>query len=227
MLRRPGLSSQSHGVVNGSTHRGDTPAPTLAAQIVDRISTTSRQSRSGTGENFEQLLLEINRSTASGNATVEHNVNVNCRLIYVVAKAGLEVLLTDDPFANRDLQLLHASTGLTIIYLTIQRTPEALFLDVPDGSAAAIPLFLWLIPKILCFTGVQKLEILQDKLGQVLSIASSAIPSTPYMWPRGGPMPHFLEECVGGTYPKDQPTSRTDISRATCLSRFSRTYASE
>lgn len=199
MIRRPGLSSQSHGVVNGSTHTGDTPAPTLAAQILDRISTTSRQPHSGTGENFEQLLLEIRRSTVSGDATVEHDVNVNCRLIFVVAKAGLEVLLTDDPFANRDVQLLHASVGLTIILLTIQRTPDVLFLDVPDGSAAAIPLFLWLFPKILHFTHMQKFEILQDKLGQILSTASSAVPLTSCLWPRGGPMPHFLEECVGGT----------------------------
>lgn len=198
MLRRPGLSSQSHTVPNGSTHRADTPAPTLAAQIVDRISTTGRQQHPGTGEDFEQLLLEINRSTASGNTTVESNVHVNCRLIYVVAKAGLEVFLTDDPFANWDLQLSHASTGLTIICLTIQRTPDVLFLDVPDGSTTAIPLFLWLIPQILCFTGVPKFETLQDKLGQVLSTALSAVPSTSNQWPKGGPMPHLLEECVGG-----------------------------
>ena len=199
MSRRPGLSSQSHAVVNGSTHRGDSPAPTLAAQIVDRISTTSRQPHPGTGENFEQLLLEINRSNASDNATIENNVNVNCRLLYVVAKAGLEVLLTDDPFAKWELQLSQASTGLTIIQLTIQRTPDVLFLDVPDGSGAAIPLFLWLLPKILCFTGVQKFDILQDKLGQVLSTASAAVPIISNLWPRGGPMPQFLEECAGGT----------------------------
>lgn len=210
MLRRPGLSSQIHGVVNGSTHRGDTPAPTLAAQIVDRISTTGQQAHPGTGENFEQLLLEINRNTGSGDAPVEQDVHVSARLIYVVAKAGLEVLLTDDPFAEWDTQLLHASTGLTIICLTIQRTPDVLFLDVPDGSAAAIPLFMWLIPKILCFTGVQKFEILEDKLGQVLSIASSVVPSTSDLWPRGGPMPHLLEECVAGTYPNQQSTFGTD-----------------
>lgn len=198
MLRRPGLSSEPQGVVNGSWRKDDSPAPTLAAQIVERISTTGRQPHAGTGEDFEQLLLEINRSTASGNTAAEQNFHVNCRLIYVVAKAGLEVLLTDDPFASWDLQLSHASTGLDIICLTIQRTPDVLFLDVPDGSAAPIPLFLWLIPKIICFTAVPKFEILQDMLGQVLSTASSAIPPTSSLWPRGGPMPQFLEECVGG-----------------------------
>ena len=199
MLRRPGLSSQAHDVINGSTYRGgDSPAPTLAAQIVDRISTTIRQPHPGTGENFEQLLQEITKSTASGNPPIENNVHLNCRLLYVVVKAGLEVLLTDDPFAIWDVQLSQASTALTIIYLTIQRTPDVLFLDVPDGSAASLPCFLWLIPKILCFTGVQKFDVLQDKIDQVLLTALSAIPLVSNLWPRGGPLPCFLEECVGG-----------------------------
>ena len=202
MIRRPGLSSQSHDVFNGSKQRGDPPASTLAAQIVDRISTTSREAHSANSANFEQLLLEISRSTASGNVTTELDTQVNCRLVYVVTEAGLGVLLTDDPFANWDLQLSQALKGLTIIELTIKRAPDILFLNIPDEDAPPIPLFIWLFPRILSFTGVQKYEVLQDKLGHVLSTACSATTLTPTFRPRCGPLLQYMHDCVGGTRSK-------------------------
>ncbi len=202
MARRPGSSSQSQIIVNGSGHRGDSPASTLAAQIVNRISTTSRQPHSGTGESFEQLLLEIlasDGSTSPGNSTVETNAHVNCRLVHVVTRAGIEVLLIDDPFSSWDHLLSQASTSLAVIDLTIQRTPDVLYLDFADGSAAGIPLFLWLMPKLLAFIGVQEYGTLQDKLAQILSTALSAKPSSATVWQRSGPMLQYFQECVEGT----------------------------
>ncbi len=197
MIRRSGLNSQLHGFSNAVQQRGNTPASTLAAQIVDRISTTDRQRSSRTTESFEQLLLELNRNAASGNTT-DTDIHVNCRLVYVVAEAGLKVLLEDNPFADQDLQISHASTVLTIIQLTIKRTPQILFLDLHDGSAAGIPLFLWLFPKLLAITGVQKYPTLQDKLAEVLFTLSSAKPVKSTLWPRFGPMFQCLQECTEG-----------------------------
>lgn len=201
MARRPESLSQPHGTSNGVRHQCDPPTSTLAAQIVDRISITSRQPYSG-GESFEQLLLEIlgsDENSLHGNSTIETNVHVNCRLIYVVTRAGLEVLLTEDPFSNWGNLLSQASSSLAVIGLTIQRTPDALYLEYPDDNAKGIPLFLWLLPRIIALVGVQKVGILQERLAETLSTIMSAKSTTATAWPRSGPMPQYRQECVEGS----------------------------
>lgn len=198
MSRRSGLSSQNHGRVDVSGQNGDPPAPTLTAKIVDKISVTRGHPHSGTGDDLVQLFEELSRSSPSGTAAIEINAQVNCKLVYVVTKAALDALDANQPSAKRDVQLSNASTGLSIICLTLRRAPDILFLDVPDGDVPAIPLFIWLLPKMLASMNCQDVPMLQTTLRHVLTTMSSAKPLRSFEWPRCGPICQYFQECIAG-----------------------------
>ncbi|KAI9826145.1 MAG: serine/threonine-protein kinase M1 [Thelocarpon impressellum] len=152
------------------------PQSTLAAQIVSNLSTTNGETRPDDRGNFEQLLSEIlgaGSGSPNDDGAVETDLDVNCKLVSVVTRAGLEVLLREDPFSMAESLLPQAVNSISVIQLTIKRMPQVLF-TVPNDSPRTAekpgaPLYIWLLPKLQQLLGYTTAEGIQESLLELLS----------------------------------------------------------
>ncbi|KAL9130247.1 MAG: hypothetical protein Q9217_001540 [Psora testacea] len=155
MARGIGRSGSGRPALNELHPNGEPPQSTLAAQLVNKITDGRRRPMNQDEETFKQLLREVldsENEVTSTATTIEANWNVNYKLIYVIVKAGLDVLTQDDPFIRRNVQITQAIDSLTAIQMTLRRTPTVLFFAPArsdDGSQRDVPLLLWLMPKLL------------------------------------------------------------------------------
>lgn len=164
MTRGVGRSGSGRLVLNELSQNGEPPQSTLAAQLVSHFTDGKRHPRNQDEETFRQLLREILR-TDNGQVvraeSLETDSDMDCKLIYVIVKAGLERVNSDDLFNGKNELSRRAADSLAAINSTIRGNPEVLFVALQvqgPGPRPIGPLYLWLLPKILAFTGS-----LQDK----------------------------------------------------------------
>lgn len=137
---------------------GNPPASTVAAQIVDNLTQGQYPARQPDKEEFQRLLQEILNPDDDGDETaepIETNVDVNCRLIYVVVRAGLGSLSNQESFDENDDLHKQAIASLSVVELTVQRSPGVLF-SIIHGSQQVGPLYLWLLPRLFIIFGSTK-----------------------------------------------------------------------
>jgi hypothetical protein len=182
MARRGGGARPTHNSIpNGVAlvTRDNLPPPsTIAAQIVHNRSHVARQEPENKAL-FGKLLQEYLKDPV----VEEVNVETSAQLIGVVAEAGLDVLLKDDPFAP-DTLLQQASDSLLVIQLTIRRTPGVLFVGSGSDSAEEQkpPLILWLLTKILSLLGRSHMDTIQDSLSTFLTDIVRVIRKGSQLW---------------------------------------------
>ena len=171
MARGVGRSGSGRPVLNQLSQNAEPPQSTRAAQLVSHFTDGKKYPRPQDEETFRQLLREI-LGTESGQAVrteaLETDSDVDCKLIYVIVKAGLEKIMSDDPFNRKTGLYRHAADSLAAINFTIKRNPEVMFFAPPFQGPdpwSIGPLCLWLLPKLLALTGcVQDSEIIDGVL---------------------------------------------------------------
>lgn len=192
-----------HGISNGSQHNGPPPS-TYAAQIVDTFTKAKQQPKPDERELFQQLLREILGADVAPEPqaeTVETDVNVNYRLVYVVFRAGLEVLLQEDPFQQQKVLDEQALNSLAVIQLTIERSPDVLSFTPPahePGFETGGPLFLWLLPKLLSLLGNGRDERVQEKITDLIRSTISVHSRSSTLRERLHPVFKYAQGCVKG-----------------------------
>jgi serine/threonine-protein kinase ATR len=135
------------------------PASTLAAQLVDNISTpAARSSHPVETSELKRLFAVIERIKNQPELakTPQEKTEHNHILIYVYARVVLEGLQWDDPFAKQAALLTEASKALNFLEVTINETPNVLLHVAEDGAflfRGREPLWLWLLPRILRMLG--------------------------------------------------------------------------
>lgn len=130
------------------------PASTfLADRIVAANGETSEQLQR---ERFLQLLDVSTSLDDNGEPTIGTDAGSNHTLILIIFKAGLDRFVkSKDPFRddNREDILTQTLQSLNVIRVALARTPEILFHSSHAGgfsdSLNGVPLFVWLIPRIL------------------------------------------------------------------------------
>ncbi|KAI9681820.1 MAG: serine/threonine-protein kinase M1 [Trizodia sp. TS-e1964] len=175
------------------------PSSSLAIRVAETISQGHGQRQTIDQGTFEQLLAE-----AEAPELAEFDTTVNYNLIHVVVTVGLDYLLSDSPFedvlADQQHLLSRASNSLSVIRLTIQRTPEVLFHDSnPKNTARAASrptLFFWLLSKTFRFFGHKKFVTLHGKLNELLISIITATSGSPTIWNRAHEMLLYLQSCV-------------------------------
>ncbi|TGJ81418.1 hypothetical protein E0Z10_g7330 [Xylaria hypoxylon] len=139
------MAPTSHGrsMLNGREpfHNGamDTNAPppsTLAAQLVENISTSARSSRPDETAELQRLFAAIEKVKNEPGLLTSHQDRVehNHMLIYVYACVVLEGLKWDEPFANTSQLRADAVRAIEFLRITVNETPEVL-LFTPDNGA--------------------------------------------------------------------------------------------
>lgn len=152
--------AQGQNAAKETINIGEPPASTLAAQIVDDLTRGKSDPKHQDQEKFRSLLREIldtnNEDGDENTQGIERNTNVNCRLIYVVIRAGLEASFNGNPFQKQDILNTQALESLSVVELTLRRCPEVLFTVLEQGETDIQldgPLFLWLVPRLFAILG--------------------------------------------------------------------------
>ena len=155
MARGLGRPSSGRVALSELQPNGDPPQSTLAAQLVNRLADGNTNPRDQGHEAFRQLLNEIldaERDDSDQVRPQEANNDVDCKLIYVVVKAGLEALTSQDPFSKQGERDKQCVDSLAAVRSTLKRNPGVLYAHAPaqlSDTDRHGPLFLWLIPKLL------------------------------------------------------------------------------
>ena len=182
------------------------PHATLAAQLVSHFTDGKKHPREQDEETFRQLLREILVSE-SGQPfraePLEKDSDVDCKLIYVIVKAGLERIVLDEPFNGKTKRRRQATDSLTAINLTVRRNPGVLFVT-PQFSGLDPrpigPLYLWLLPKLLALIGC-----LQDSemIDEALCVFTAFLLAEKKMHTARvnlRPILKYLKECINGEH---------------------------
>lgn len=135
------------------------PPSTLAAQLVENISTSARSTRPDETAELQRLFAAIEKVKNQPDLLSEYEDRVehNHMLIYVYARVVLEGLKWDEPFANTAQLRADAIRAINFLKITVNETPEVLLFTAPvDGSylfRGTEPLWIWIFPKVLKLLG--------------------------------------------------------------------------
>ena len=204
MARGPGRSESGRPVLHKLSQNAEPPQSTLAAQLVSHFTDGKKHPKNQDEETFRQLLREI-LGTESGHIVraepLETDSDVDCKLIYVIVKAGLENVYSDDPFNGKIELSRQAADSLTAINFTIKRNPEVLFVapqfQGPDPRPIG-PLYLWLLPKLLALIGCLQDSETVDGVIRVLTTLLVTERKTHVKRANLNPILKYVKGCING-----------------------------
>lgn len=177
---------------NGVHVNGYEPPPsTLAAQIVQNQTRRDAPRQSQDKATFAELLHELLHNNA---AVQETNVQVNVKLIDVVAEAGLGPLALDNPFSRQDVLVPQAIDSITVIGSTVGRQPEILFTPVKDGGPQ---LALSLVARLAAICGRRVCEKLP--IPHLLDSVIRAVIASADLWQHAKVLQQVVQGCVDGS----------------------------
>ena len=193
------------------------PQSTLAAQLVDHFTDGKQRSKNQDQETFRQLLQEVlkpeNRKQNEGE-NFDIDLVVNHKLVYVIVKAGLDVLNPDNPFGVKGELSNQVIDSLAAIEITIKRNPRILFatssIQQPNLKPS-IPLYLWLLPKLLFLVGRMRDEGTRNGVLALLQTALTMESKAHIKALETGSMLKYVKGCMQGQLL--QPLRKRNISR--------------
>ncbi|KAI2611792.1 phosphatidyl inositol 3-kinase [Hypoxylon sp. NC1633] len=184
------------GFVNGSLNNNNNgpPPSTLAAQLVENISTSTRSCGSDETELKEFFaIIEKVKNQPDLLKTTKERTEHNHMLIYVYTQVVLEGLKWDDPFADRAQLRTDALRAVNFLKITIRETPEVLLSERGLTSFPPVrgiePLWLWIFPKVLKMLGSSHCADLKDEIGSFFLEVFLSSSRTGALWPF---LSHFL-----------------------------------
>ncbi|GAB0136223.1 hypothetical protein EsDP_00004534 [Epichloe bromicola] len=188
----------------GAGTAGDGPPPsTLAAQLVENISTSAKSSRSDESHELKGLFAAIQRVKDHPELLVSQadRVEHNHMLIYVYCRVALHGIKLDDPFVNRAHVHAEAVKAINFLRFTIKETPSVLIYMA--GSKALLyrgeePLWVWLLPYLLRFLGHDLFRELEGSLEGFLQYLLLIISRVGELWSLGPCFVLYLRTCVAG-----------------------------
>ncbi|RAL13613.1 protein kinase MEC1 [Aspergillus homomorphus CBS 101889] len=175
----------------------ETASSTLAAQFVPRLSSQCDQTRSLTKEAFSQLRNELLGGRYSRLQLNGSIIDV-AKLLCIALKAGLEPCIKDRSLYSEDLQT-QLSDCLDIIQTIIEKAPLAL-VAVADpeilGNDESVPLYSWLLVRLLQLASSCEIDRLSGKVNNILSSIASVPHKHARIFPSFLRISSFLRVCT-------------------------------
>jgi len=193
--------NRSNGAPNGDF---EAPPSTMAAQLINNISTGTKPSRPAERDDLQRLMAEIAESESQVAESVDPEVKVQHahRLIYVFALTVLERLAADDPFMNIPQMVSQASDALDIFMTTIKDIPAVLDYTLrPEenlNSRGPEPVWIWLFPKVLVLLGRKGCETLTEKIKDFFFVSFQVVSCSPRLWNLSSSFFSYMKDCVSG-----------------------------
>lgn len=135
------------------------PPSTLAAQLVENISASTRTSRSDDNAELRRLSATIQQVESNPGLlqTPNDQLRHNHLLTYVFIRAVLGSIRINDPFADRNHLRTEVLRAINFLKLIVQETPAVLqFTDTTEHKfelRGDEPLWVWVFPKLLRLLG--------------------------------------------------------------------------
>lgn len=197
-----GLAHDRDGLANGSLLHGPPPS-TLAAQLVENISASTRSSRPDETAELKRLFgtIEEVKNQPELLTSIGDRVEHNHMLIYVYARVVLEGLRWEEPFAD-STQLSHdALRAISFLRVTIAETPTVLLVTStrqPLIFRGQEPLWLWILPKVLRMLGREQCLALTVAIEGFLQDVFLMICQNGSLWPLLSPYQRYIQESTTG-----------------------------
>ncbi|KAH8201173.1 hypothetical protein TruAng_004641 [Truncatella angustata] len=186
--------------VNGSFLNGPPPS-TLAAQLVENISASTRSSRPDETAELKKLFATIEKVKDQPEllATAAERIEHNHMLIYVYARVVLESLRWDDPFADTSLLNTEALRAVNFLRVTIKETPTVLLYCSSEQAfifRGQEPLWLWILPKVLKMLGRERCLALTGVIEGLLQDICIVISQTTSLWPLFSDLLRYIRHII-------------------------------
>ncbi|KAK7962455.1 uncharacterized protein PG986_003280 [Apiospora aurea] len=189
---QPSRESLGNGLVNNGP-----PPSTLAAQLVENISASTRSSRPDETAELKKLFGVIEEVKNNPETLESHQDRIehNHMLIYVFARVVLEGLRWDDPFADREHLRSEALRAISFLKVTVRETPEVLIFSSPDASfmfRGSEPLWLWILPRVLKMLGHSQCLSLTTAIETLFQDLFIVIGQNGFLWPLASKLDNYL-----------------------------------
>lgn len=189
----------------------DAPPSTMAAQLINNLSTIEEASRPAEKNDLKSLMEEVLEQDANESDDVISKLEQKHKLIYVFTRAVLERLSSDDPFMNQEQLVGQASDALEIFTVVVRELPGVLEYVLPAGvalhSRGQEPLWTWLFPRVLKLLGRRNCEKLTEKIKDFFYISFQAAGGSPQHWNLTSFIFTYLRECVSTTLDRLQSSN--------------------
>jgi serine/threonine-protein kinase ATR len=202
------------GEVNGVPAAFEAPPSTMAAQLINNLSTTNQPSRQVEQDDLQRLMTEVSDLENNVNKTDDVAVKLehNHKLIYVFARAVLERLTKDDPFMNVQQLVSQASDALDVFMGAIKEIAGVLDYVLPVGvtlqGRGEEPLWLWLFPRVLTLLGRRQCEALTEKIKDFFYVSFQAVARSPKLWNLTSLFFNYLRDCVSSKWRESYPANQ-------------------
>jgi serine/threonine-protein kinase ATR len=195
-----GLSGHHAGAIPDS----EAPPSTMAAQLINNLSSTNKQSRQG-GQDDLKALVELSRmaNDAEELKSLDSKIEHNHMLIYVFTRLVLEPLVTDDPFMDVQNVVSQAADALDAFISAIKETPIVLScIPRPESlqSRGEEPLWAWLFPRLLGLLGRRRCDTLTEKIKDLFFVSFQAVSRFPTLWILASQFFSYLKLCAASMF---------------------------
>ena len=183
--RDPAVTQGPRGCQTGAPADFEAPPSTMAAQLINNLSTASKP-RQG-GQDDLQALLELSNMVNRAEESLSPDLRLEHHhlLIYVFVRLVLEPLMSDDPFIDVQNVVSQASDALDAFISAIKETPSVLnCVPQPESlqNRGAEPLWLWLFPRLLGLLGRKRCDTLAEKIKDLFFVSFHAVSRLPSLW---------------------------------------------
>ncbi|KAF5985926.1 uvsb pi-3 kinase [Fusarium coicis] len=175
-----------HGQPAGKVVAGPPPS-TLAAQLVENISASTKSSKSDENSELKGFFAVIQRVKDDPTLlkTPEDRVEHNHMLIYVYSRAVLEGIRLDDPFLDRTQVRTEGLKAISFLRFSIKETPAVLKHRVGEQEymfRGREPLWVWLLPQLLRLLGHSQCLELTEAIESFLQYTMLIIAQNWALW---------------------------------------------
>lgn len=189
-------------LANASVNNGPPPS-TLAAQLVENISASTRSSRPDETAELKKFFSIIEEVKNNPETLESHQDRIehNHMLIYVFSRVVLEGLRWDDPFADREHLHSEAVRAINFLKVTVRETPEVLVLSSPGTSfifRGNEPLWLWILPRVLKMLGHSQCLNLTTAIESLFQDLSIVVAENGFLWPLASRLDQYLRSNFDG-----------------------------
>lgn len=183
------------------------PPPTLAAELVGGLPKESQRTKPDEITEIKRLctIIEKEKDKAGSDLekTHEERLAYNHILFYVCAGPVLDVVKTDDPFANFARLQLKAQNTISLLKLAVQETPDVLN-RTTDGNEFLLrgqePLWLWFLPRLLALVGRAKVLGITSAVEDFFHFTLQTIAEHVPLWDLGPPLLQYFQASLRGKH---------------------------
>lgn len=182
---------------------GAPPPSTLAAQLVDTISPSTKSSRSDENSELKGLFATIQKVKDDPTilSSSAERLGHNHMLIYVYSRVVLESIKLDDPFLDRNHVRTEALKAINFMRFTIKETPAVISYSSSDHGLlfrGVEPLWVWLLPQLLRMLGHTYCQDLTGLIEGFLQYLLLVVARTGATWEVSSPLSLYLRASLSG-----------------------------